>query len=173
MLGGVERIERDQPGVVDPRIPILRELVAVLERPAHRRVAAPDRFGPRQARPEAGQYAVQRQPGADHPPRPPAGRIGQDEAQRAHQMRGVAQQDFTFVQRFAHQPEFILLQIAQPAVDQFGGGRRGVAGQIVALDQQHRSAASGRIARDRRAVDAAADDEKVELVHECPLARLP
>ena len=40
-----------------------------------------------------------------------------------------------------------------------------MAGEIVLLDQQHAEPAPGRVARDRRAVDAAADDEEVEGVH--------
>ena len=40
-----------------------------------------------------------------------------------------------------------------------------MAGEIVLLDQQHVEPAPRRVARDRRPVDAAADDEQVEAVH--------
>ena len=44
-----------------------------------------------------------------------------------------------------------------------------MAGEIVFLDEQHLEPAPRRVARDRRAVDAAADDEEIEGVH----GRLP
>jgi hypothetical protein len=48
-----------------------------------------------------------------------------------------------------------------------------VGGKVVLLDQQHVEPAPGRVARDRRAVDAAADDEKVEAVHASFLIVMP
>ena len=50
-------------------------------------------------------------------------------------------------------------------MDQLGRGRRGAGGEVVLLDQQHAQAASGGVARDARAVDAAADDREVEIAH--------
>ena len=65
------------------------------------------------------------------------------------------------LQGFAHQPELVVFQIAQPAVDQLGAGGRGMPGQIVLLHQQHRQPAPGGIARDPRTVDPPADDQQV------------
>jgi len=48
--------------------------------------------------------------------------------------------------------------------DQLGRGRRGRRGEIVLLDQQHFQAPAGGIARDTRAVDAAADDQKIVML---------
>jgi len=47
-------------------------------------------------------------------------------------------------------------------MDQLGGARRGGLRQVVALDQQDLEAAAGGVARDARAIDAAADDQQVE-----------
>ena len=88
-------------------------------------------------------------------------------------MRGGAQQYLALVQRFADQAELILFEIAKAAVDQFGRGRAGMARQIVLLDEQHVEPAPRRVARDRRPVDAAADDEEIEGVHGACLTVMP
>ena len=64
-------------------------------------------------------------------------------------------------QRFAHQPELVVLEVAQPAVDQLGAPLRRRRGEVVLFDQQHREAAAGGVARDAGAVDAGADDEEI------------
>ncbi len=81
-----------------------------------------------------------------------------------------AEQDLALAQRLADQPELELFEIAQPAMDELGRGRAGMLREIVLLDEQHRLFAHRRVARDRRAVDAAADDEEVEPVHALPYA---
>jgi len=53
------------------------------------------------------------------------------------------------------QAELVIFEIAQPAMDQLGAGRGGRAGKIGLLDQQHAEAATGRVAGDADAVDAA------------------
>src|SRR3990170_403882 len=65
-------------------------------------------------------------------------------------------------QRFAHEAELEVLEIAQAAMDQLGGGRGRGAGIVALLGQHYFQPASGRVASDRRAMDAAANDEQVE-----------
>ena len=48
--------------------------------------------------------------------------VGQDEAQRAYNVRRDAPQDFALLQCLAHQAEVQIFEIAQPAMDQLGGG---------------------------------------------------
>ena len=72
------------------------------------------------------------------------------------------EQDFALDQRFAHQPEFIVFEIAQAAMDELGRGRGGRAGEIALLGQQDLEPAPGGVARDAAAIDAAADDGKIE-----------
>ena len=67
-------------------------------------------------------------------------------------------------ERLAHQRELAVLEVAQAAVDQLGRRRRGVRGEVVLLAQQDARAAAGEVAGDAGAVDAAADDEHVDLV---------
>ena len=88
-----------------------------------------------------------------------------DEAERPDEVRRHAQQYFAFGERGAHQAQGALLEIAQPAMDELRGRRRGAGGKVALLDQQHFEAAAGRIARNADAVDAAADDGEIEFDH--------
>ena len=85
----------------------------------------------------------------------------QDETQWPDNVRGVAKQHLPFLQAFAHQPEFVMLQIAQTAMNQLGTGAGGVLGKIVFFHQHNRQAAACSITGDTRAVDSAPDDKKV------------
>ena len=89
---------------------------------------------------------------------------GHDQRQRAHQVRRQRHHQLALQQRLAHEPEVEVLQVAQPAVDELAraaGGPRGVVG---ALEQRDAVATRGRVQRDARAGDAAADHDDVELV---------
>src|SRR5205085_4557245 len=161
----VERVEGDQPGIVHPGVPIGAELeTAGLERRAIfvGLAAEPPRTRQFVA---AGHEIVEEEAEPDHPPGPAAGRIGEDEEQRLDDVRRGGEHYLALSQALADQLELILLQVAQAAVDQFGGGGAGMAGEVVLLDQQHLQPAPGRVARDRAAIDAAADDEEIEGVH--------
>ena len=76
-------------------------------------------------------------------------------------MAGDAQHDLALGERLVHQLELVVLEVAQPAVDQLGGGGGGGRRQVGALDQQRGQPAAGGVARDAGAVDAAANDEHV------------
>jgi hypothetical protein len=104
---------------------------------------------------------VEKKADADHPARPQLGNMRHDEAGRPYEVPGDAQQDLALGERFAHQLELVLLEVAQPAVDQLGGRRRGGARQVAPLDENRRQAAAGRVARNAGAVDATADDQQV------------
>ncbi len=80
-------------------------------------------------------------------------------------MRRGAQQHFAFAQRRTHQPEFAVLQITQPAMDQLRGCRRRAGRKIVLLDEHDPQAAAGGVAGNAGAVDAAADDGEIEISH--------
>ena len=80
-------------------------------------------------------------------------------------MRRHPQQHFALGQRLMHQPERVMLEIAQPAMDELGRGRGRAGGEIVLLDQQHTNAAAGGVARNTGSVDAAADNGEIEVGH--------
>ena len=117
-------------------------------------------MGARQQR-AARKMVVQEEPDADHPARPQLGHVRHHEARRPDQVPGNAQQDLALGERLAHQLELVLLEVAQPAVDQLGGRRRRGARQVVALHEDRRQAAAGCVARDAGAIDAAADDQQI------------
>ncbi len=105
---------------------------------------------------------VEEQARADHPRGPQMRLVRQDELQRRDDVRRGAKKHFALRQRLGDEAEFVVFEIAQAAVDQLGAPRRRMRRQIVFFDQQYLQAASRRVARDARAVDAAADDGKIE-----------
>ena len=64
-----------------------------------------------------------------------------------------------------------MLEVAQTAMDQLGRSRGGRLRQVAALDQQNPPAAAGGVAGDAGAIDAAADDQQVEVGRQIPAAQ--
>ena len=108
----------------------------------------------------AGQQIVELQPDAIERRFPPIV-IGHHEAQIAHQVRSVLQQQAALLQRFHHQREVALLQVAHAAVHQLGAAAGSAFAEIALLQQQDVVAAAGGIDRDARAGGAAAHDDHV------------
>ena len=159
--GGVDGVEHHQAGVVDPAVGIdeaLRE--ALLQRRADGMATQIDRrrtrqhFTPRQV-------IVEEEAGTDHPGRPHGRVVRHHEAQRPHDVRCAPKQQFALEQRLAHHAELVVLEVAQAAVDQLGGGRGGVRRKVVLLAQHHAQATAGQVTGDPGAVDATANDEHV------------
>jgi hypothetical protein len=159
----VERVQHHQPRVVDPAIGVDEAaLVLVLQRLAGRVLAQVDAARTRQHL-ALGQVVVHEQADADHPGRPHGRVVRHHEAQRPHDVRRALEQHLALLQRLAHQRELVVLQVAQPAVDQLGGRRRGVRGKIVLFAQHHAPAAAREVACNAAAIDAAADDQHVAV----------
>ena len=83
-------------------------------------------------------------------------------------MRRRAQQDLALGQRLAHEAELIVLQIAQPAVDQLAAGRGSVAREVVLLAQHHGQAPADGVTRNAGAIDPAADDQEIDRLIQAP-----
>src|SRR3546814_1658817 len=96
----------------------------------------------------AAQVVVEEEAEADHPGRPQPLVVGQNEAQRPDDVRGRAQQHLALDQRLAHQPELVVLEITQAAVDKLGARRGGGAGEVALFAKQHGEAAARRIPGD-------------------------
>ena len=77
-----------------------------------------------------------KQPDPQHDRRTRPRNRRQHEAHRPDQVRRHPQHHLALDQRLAHQPKPSLLEIAQPAVNELGGGRRRAGGKVVLLDQQ-------------------------------------
>jgi hypothetical protein len=81
----------------------------------------------------------------------------QHELKRPYQVWAFAQQPLALPQRLTNQPEFAMLQISQPAVD----NPRGTAGRarrkIILLEQQRPRSGACALTRNGNAVNAAAN----------------
>ncbi len=164
-LGGIERVEHHQARVVDQAIGVLKaETEEALERLAEPVVGEIEGAAARQPLARAQQIVKQQAEAQEHR-RAPSGHDRQQDARRPDDMRRHTQQHFALVERLAHQAEGAVLEIAQAAVDELGGGRGGAAAEIVHLDQQHPHAAAGGVAGEPGSVDAAADDGEVVVGH--------
>src|SRR3546814_15737616 len=86
---------------------------------------------------------VEQQREADLPFRPSVAHAGNDERHRPGQMRCRIEDDGPFVQRLFDEAEIAELQIAKPAVQQLGGGRRRAAAKVAAFSQANAQPASG------------------------------
>src|SRR5262245_18645661 len=128
---------------------------------------------------------VEKQAEPDQPGRPQPAMMRQDEAKRPDDVRSGAEQNLALQQRFADEPELVVFEIAQAAVDQFRGSGGRCAGEIAFVAEEYRQPAPGGVAGDAAAVDPAADDRNVEgrlahlpspgfaLQHSCFAAKLP
>src|SRR5690606_9476473 len=161
-LARIERVQDHEARVLDPAVRV-READAkvLLERRARRIAPQIDAPGARQLAATA-EMVVQEQAEADQPDRTLLGAVRQNEAQRPRDVRRDAQQNLALDQRLAHQSEFAVFEIAQPAVDQLARRRGGVVGEIVLFAQHDLEAAAGGVAGDAGAVDAAADDQEID-----------
>src|ERR1700678_4436817 len=102
------------------------------------------------------------QPEPQQPSRPQPGMVRQYETKRPDDMGRDLPEDFALDQRLAHQPELIIFQIAQAAMHELGRPRRRSARQVIHFAKENRISASGGIARDTAAVNAAPYDREVE-----------
>lgn len=160
----IERVQHDEPRIVDPAVRIDEAaLDRIDERRARRMAAHVDAARARQQL-AFREMVVQEEADPDEPRGAQVRHVRHHEAQRPHDVRRRAQQRFAFLQRLAHEPEFLVFEVAQPAVDQLRARRGGVRREVVLLAKEHRQAAAGRIARDARAVDPAADDEQIVTI---------
>ncbi len=86
----------------------------------------------------------------------------QQEGEHLDHVRSVAHQSPTLVQRFVHEADVAVLQIAEAAVDELRALRRCAAGEVVALDQRRPQPTVRCIEGHSDARDPAADHQHVE-----------
>jgi len=87
------------------------------------------------------------------------------ERHRLDQMRRQpGQRQLTLVQSLAHQAEFQLLEVAQPAVEHLRGATRRAGSEVTGFDQRHLEPTGGGIQGAPGTHHAATDDHHVELL---------
>ncbi len=87
--------------------------------------------------------------------------VGQHETQWPNDVWRLGQQYLALGQCLAHQTQFVMLEVAQPAMYQLAAGRRRVLGQVALLAEEDRQATTCGVCRNSRAVDAAAHNGQV------------
>ena len=90
----------------------------------------------------------------------------EEKRQRPDEVRGDREQHAPLAARLEHQAERPLLQVAQPAVDQARGVRRGPAAEVALVHERRADTAQRRIAGDTGARDAAADHQQVHRLRD-------
>jgi hypothetical protein len=78
-------------------------------------------------------------------------------------MRRRAEQDLALDQRLADEAKLVIFEIAQAAVNELARAGRGSLREIVLLAEQHREAAPHGVACNAGSVDAATNDNQIEL----------
>jgi len=88
---------------------------------------------------------------------------GDGGGQRLDVVGGVVQQAVALGERFLHQAELAVFEVAQAAVRHVRRGRAGPSAEIAPVHQQRVHAVEGQLAEDADAVDARADDEDRDI----------
>jgi hypothetical protein len=161
VFSGIARVQQNQTRILHPTVRI-RETSGEfwLERRAGGVVSQVQRARRRQAV-AAAEVVVVEQAKPQQPHRPQTLVMWQDKTQRPYDVRRDTPQHFTLQQSLAHQTKFMVFEVAQPAMDQFGGCARRSGAQIAPFAQKHPPAAAGGVAGNATAVDASADDGEI------------
>ena len=86
-----------------------------------------------------------------------------DKAQRPENVGGCRQQHLPFCQRLLHQPELVVFEVTQTAMNEFGAGGGSMRGQVMLFAQHHLQAAAGSVACNTGAIDAPAYHQQVAI----------
>jgi len=175
-LSRIARVEHHQPCIIDPAIGIFKGLVEkAFERFGSRVRLHVENLGGWQEL-AASKMVVKEQAKTQQPRWPHALVVWQHEPHRPDDVRRILPKDLSFHQCFAHESEFIMFQIAETAVDQFGRAGRRAARQIIHFSKENRKTTPYGIARDTAAIDPSANNEEVVnriLIHFCLENRSP
>jgi len=141
-LHRIDGVQNNETRILHPAIGIFEgELEIVLQRRAFRCLAEIDATAAGQL-PAATEMIVEEKTQAKKPGGPLLGRMRQDEAHRPNDMRCCAQQNLALDERFAHQTELVIFEIAQAAVNELAGSRRRPFGEISLLAHDYRETAA-------------------------------
>ena len=164
-LRGTDRVGQRQSRIVRRRVKVARAAEQIV-RAKHRlsgehRVAIQPMISA--DIPEERENVVQHERSAEFPARNPRAAVHRPrELQRSHQVRRESQQSVSLGARLEDEMHMSVLEISHPAVNQPRRPARRSTGEIALLDERDCESTEGRVARDRAAGNAAADDEDVE-----------
>ncbi len=162
-IGGVTRSQGGETSIIHPAIRIFESLGEKWLQWCARRVGSHVECARRRQLLTTTQMIVQKQAKAQKPGRTHAALMKrQYKAHWMDEMRRIGPQHFALHQRFAHQTELVMLQIAQTTMNELGGARRGATCQIVHLGKTNREATPHGVSCNAASVDAATDYENVE-----------
>ena len=88
---------------------------------------------------------------------------GENESERFSKMRGDLVEDAFFDTGLTDEADAALSEVTNAAVEQATGTAARSKSEVMLFDETNTEPTHGRVARDARADDAAADDEDVEL----------
>ena len=109
----------------------------------------------------AREMVIQPEPERDSPLLAFSAEMRQQKWSPTHQTRGQLRQNVSLGDRFMHEAQAELLQVAQAAVNQLGAPRAGPAGEVPFLDQNRLEASRRSILGDPRSRDASSDHEQI------------
>ena len=161
MFVGVEGVEDDEAGVVDPGVGVFEGSAdAGLEGCAFEASPEVDAAGAGEGS-AAADVVVDEEADADEPGGAAARALGEDEAHGPGDVGGDAQEDGALFEGFADEAELAVFEVSEAAVDELAGGGGGTAGKVVLFDEDGVEASAGGVAGDAGTVDAATDDEEI------------
>ena len=165
----INGVENNKTRIVDPAIRVLKALFEHrLKAGGKRRAIQPDNLGHGQKL-AAAKMVVEEQPETQKPRRTQLLVMRKNEPQGPGNMRGRTQEDFTLLERLPDQVKLVILEVAQPAVDQLRGCRRCCACKIPHFRQQDPRAAAHGISCNAGSIDASADHDKI-IVRRHPMS---
>ena len=115
---------------------------------------------------------VKKQPGSNERTRPHSINMRQNETHRPDDMRSLRKQNLALRQRFTDKTELVVFEIPKTAMNKLRTRRRRRAGKIVRFSEHHAQSAHRRVGSNARAVDTAADHDKIEDLVRHPLPPL-
>ena len=164
ILRGPQGIEDESLRQLDLGVPVERGLAQPLGREAglDGRHGGPAHEPMARHRAPRREEVVERQAGAE--PKSVPERLvveGQDEGQRGDEVGHPPELPGALAKPFAHDPDVVVGEVAQAAMDEPRRSRRGAPGEVPPLDEQGRESTTRQLPGDAGAEDAATDDDRV------------
>ncbi len=162
MFMRIERVQDDEPAVVNPAIGIGETDFISLAQRRPERIALQCNGMRRLKTFTLRKMIVKKKAQANEPGGTHALFVRQNEFERPDDVRRAGEKKLPLFERLMHETKFVEFEIAQAAMNELGRGRRCAARKIVLLDKPNGESASGGVPRDGGAIHAAPDDEKIK-----------